>query len=334
MLTMWRRALASLAMGWAATMSLYPLPVVAQVDWVTTLNGMQVPVALTQQTVADSSDGAVYVAAIGNDGESNRVRLASISSAGVEQWSRWVTGSYTGSRVPVFVHPDNSATLVYQTGSSVLCLQNFSALGESRYSRCFLSVVAKSRVLLAADGDLYVALATSSRTFKKVSPTGVERWSRVDPIVLSGNLSGNGVDSSGNYFEIQDSRLRLWSSADGSLVGDAVLNGFNWVANSPTGKDAIARAGLDVVLISGAAAPGNAMVTSVSRYAATGAVVWTRQLIFPAAANNEFISLTPADGDAVYVIRTPSVWTAIRRSPSCPPRAPCSGSNITPGFAG
>ena len=307
MLTTCRRVFASLAIGWAATLSLCSLPAMAQVDWLTTLNATQVPVALTQQTVADSGDGAVYVAAIANDGESSRVRLARISSTGVEQWSRWVTGSYVASRVPLFVHPDSSATLVYQSSSSVFCLQNFSATGDSRFSRCFSSVVAKSRVLLAADGELYVALAAISRTFKKLSPTGVERWSRVDPIVLSGNLSGNGVDSAGNYFEIQDSRLRSWSSVDGSLVGDAVLYGFNWVANSPTGKDAIARASRDVVLITGAAAPGNAMVVSVSRYAASGAAAWTRQLIFPGAANNEFISLAPAEGDAVYVVRTPYV---------------------------
>jgi hypothetical protein len=303
----WRAALAVLCVLCAGVFALGAASAVAQVDWVTTLNGAQVPVALTQQTVADSGDGAVYVAAIGSDGESNRVRLARVSSSGVEQWSRWVTGSYAGARLPLFVHPDSSATLVYQVDAVYFCLHNFSAAGVSRSRVCFGNAVATSRVALAADGDLFVALSGAlSRTYKKLSPTGVERWSQISPAYLTGLLSGYGVDSAGNYFEVQDGLLRSWSSVDGRATGEARLSGFNWVANSPTGRDAIARAGRDVVLISGTAALANAVAVSVSRYATTGAVVWTQQVIFPGANNGELMTLLPGDGDAVYLTRTPS----------------------------
>ena len=296
MVSNWGSTLIAACIGLAALR-----PAEAQVEWMTTLNPPAVPIALSQQRIASASDGAIYSASVSGDGESNRVRLSRTTAAGVAQWSRWADGFNFGTQ-PLLIHPDNSASMVYQTGTFTACIQNFSATGDSRWRQCFTSAP-DFRVTLAADGDVYVA-SGSNRVVKKFSPLGVERWSRAESAYLNGPLSGNGVDSAGNYFEVQNSRLRAWSSVDGTLISSAVLSGFNWVANSPTGKDAIALAGRDLSLIHGMALLSNAVVTAVGRYGANGALLWSTQIIFPGANNNEYVALAAADGDAIYVIRS------------------------------
>lgn len=297
MASRWGNALVAACMGMA---TLHPAQ--AQVDWTTTLNLTPVPIALSQRSVASASDGAIYTASVANDGESSRVRLSRTTAAGVTQWSRWADGSYSGSQLPLLIHPDNSASVVYQTGINTSCIHNFSAAGDSRWRQCFGSTP-DVRVTLAADGDVYVAFG-NNRVVKKFSPIGVERWSRAESRFLNGPLSGNGIDSAGNYFEVQNSYLRSWSSVDGTLTSSAVLTGFNWVASSPSGKDAVALAGRDVSLIHGMAFLSNAVVAAVGRYGASGALLWSTQVIFPGANSNEYISLSAADGDAIYVIRS------------------------------
>ena len=301
MVSKWGNALVVACMGWALLCS---SPTRAQVEWTTSLNAVTVAAALTQANVAAVSDGSTYVVGFANDGEATRVRLSRISAAGVVQWVRWAGGSnYPNSnQIPLLIHPDNSASVVSQDGSYGMCIENFSAAGESRSRQCDYNN-ADYRVTLAPDGDIYVAVG-GQRSVKKISPTGLIRWSRTETTYVSGALFGAGVDTSGNYYEIQGNRMRSWGSVDGNLLNDVPLTGFYWAGYTPTDNLLASRSARDVVVVRSVLMPSNAVVTNIARHNVSGAAIWVRELVFPGADSNARISLFPADSDGVYVVRS------------------------------
>ena len=125
------RNLKSTFVAWAtALLACLPQVVAAQVDWKTTLNTAPGPITLAPHNVLAASDGAIYSVGVAYDGETNRVRVARISSAGVTQWTAWV-GEPAGMQGRSFwAHPDNSVSVLSKdsTASSV-CLENFAATG-------------------------------------------------------------------------------------------------------------------------------------------------------------------------------------------------------------
>lgn len=304
MIGKWGSALAAACVG---LFTFIHVPAGAQVEWVTSFASTLAPVSLTQQTAASASDGSTYLLAAANDGEIERLRLTRVSAAGVVEWVRWASGgSYTNPPQVPFVHPDNSATIWRRSdsNSSDTCLENFSASGISRFVQCFYAY-GNPNARLAADGDLYVA-SESQRVVRKISPTGVLRWVQTDNSLYSSNpLYSSGVDSAGNYFEIQNNRLRYWGSADGAKLNDVLLAGFNWSPYTiQSGKETVPRSGRDVVLVRSVTTGGNAVVANIARYSASGLVLWNRDVVFPGAGNNELIALYPADSDGVYVVRS------------------------------
>lgn len=298
----------ALAAACAGLLALIHAPARAQVEWVTSLSSPLAPVSLTQQTAAGASDGSTYLFGVANDGETTRVRLSRISASGVVQWVRWANGGFSSSAllVPLIVHPDNSATVLHQDSgnSSNTCVENFSSSGVSRFVQCFYSY-SNLNVRLAADGDLYV-VTDYQRVVRKISPAGVLRWQQSDSSSYSSNaLYSSGVDSNGNYFEIQNSRLRVWSSVDGTKLTDVVLNGINWNGYSAlTGKESVARSGRELVIVPTTSTTSNAVVANVARFSVTGTALWNRDVVFPGYGGNESIALAAADSDGVYIIRS------------------------------
>lgn len=302
MVSRWGSALTAACV---ALFALMQAPAMAQVEWVASLNPPLAPVALTQQTVASAGDGSIYTVSQAADGETTRVRLARISATGTTQWVRWVSGSYNtyASRLPLFVHQDNSASIVYQdNSSSTICIENFSVMGDSRSRDCSNNS-SDFRATLAADGDLYVA-SYVQRIVKKVSPTGLLRWTRTDSSWLYGVLYSVGVDSAGNYFEIQDGRLRTWGSVDGNKLNDVPLTGFAWYGYTLTGKEVVPRAGREFAHLRSVSVTNNALVATIARYRADGTSAWTRDIVFPTYGSNDYVALMAADSDGIYVVRS------------------------------
>jgi hypothetical protein len=284
-------------------------PALAQVEWVTSLSPPPTSLELNNHVAAGASDGATYSAAIANDGGSFRVRLARISPTGATQWVRWGAGSYSlysaASRLPLHVHSDNSATIVYQDPNAAgSCVQNFTSAGDSRSRTCYGGNNTEFRTTLAADGDLYIA-SDYQRTVRKVSTSGVLRWSKTDVISQSTPVYSAGIDVLGNYFEVQNNKLHTWSRIDGSTLNDVALAELTLPSYAVNGKETLPRAGGDLVVLRGTAELSNAVVARVARYGTNGASIWVKDVIFPEPGNAVSVALAAADGDAIYVIRSP-----------------------------
>lgn len=306
MLGNWKRAVAGALAGLAAAVA---VPVIAQVSWLATLNSPAVEAPLASPNIAQTSDGAIISAGIVIAGPTVRVRIARMSSAGAVHWVRWAgAGGTLATPTPLWAHPDGSVTVAYGDASMMYwCFENFSASGDSRYRKCVTDAYQWSgdfRVTLAADGDFYFAFGSGQRTVRKVSPLGTVRWTHSE---TSGSLpapSVQGVDSAGNYFEAAGTRLVAWNSVDGSKISDVSLAGSGVALASAV---ALPRATRDVVMLRAQNATANAMTATVTRSSATGAVVWSRDLIFPGYGPYDKLRLVGADGDATYVLRTADV---------------------------
>lgn len=302
----WKRALGAAWVGLIAAAAV--APAIAQVDWVATLNAAAVETALGGANIATTADGSIVSAGMVMTTESNRVRVARVSAAGAVQWVRWANGGTAATPTPLWAHPDNSVTVAYQDpSSSNWCLENFSAAGDTRFRDCpsFLYAYYNDfRITLAADGDFYLAYGSYQRTVRKVSPLGVLRWTRTETTNSPSIPAAQGVDSSGHYFEAIGTRLVAWSGLDGSKITDTTLAGSGFVLNS---FSPLSRANRDVVLIRARAITSNAMTATVTRSSMSGAVVWTRDLVFPGYGPDDRLRLVAADSDATYVIRTAAI---------------------------
>ncbi|HPG61658.1 MAG TPA: hypothetical protein PK586_06605 [Casimicrobium sp.] len=293
------RNLKSTFVAWAtALLACLPPVVAAQVDWKTTLNTAPGPITLAPHNVLAASDGAIYSVGVAYDGESNRVRVARISSAGVTQWTAWV-GEPAGMQGRSFwAHPDNSVSVLSKdsTASSV-CLENFAATGERRVRWCFARSAVDDQLTQAPDGDFYVA--TGQRYVRKVSPLGVVRWPYQQISYSTGPLYASGVDSAGNYFEIRDFYLRVFSSVDGARITQVPVAGQGFSSFL-----ALPRANRNLVLVRGTASTPDAFAITLTRNDTSGAVAWTRQLIFPGSDVSSTFAIMAADADGTYVVRT------------------------------
>ena len=281
----------------------------AQVEWTTSLSPAPADLPLNYQRAASASDGATYTVALATDTDGSRVRLARIASNGATQWVRWGTGGFAASPparpLPLYIHSDSSATVVYQDRfTNEICVENFLATGDSRSRHCYANANTSFQTALANDGDLYIAFG-NQRTVQKVSAGGVVRWARTDAVYTQAVYTV-GVDVLGNYLEFQGNRLRTWSSADGTFVSDVLLAGSNLHTNSSYGNDVISRANRDVAAVRGVAFLGNAVVTNVARFDAAGALSWNKDIVFPGFGNTARVWLAAGDNDSVYVIRTPA----------------------------
>ncbi|HPT56939.1 MAG TPA: hypothetical protein PLK42_09705, partial [Casimicrobium sp.] len=294
------RNLKSTFVAWAtALMACLPPVVAAQVDWKTTLNTAPGPITLAPHGVLAASDGAIYSVGVAYDGETNRVRVARISSAGVTQWTAWL-GEPAGMQGRSFwAHPDNSVSVLSKdsTASSV-CLENFAATGERRVRWCFARSAVDDQLTQAPDGDFYVATG-QQRYVRKVSPLGVVRWPYQQISYSTGPLYASGVDSSGNYFEIRDFYLRVFSSVDGARITQVPVAGQGFSSFL-----ALPRANRNLVLVRGTASTPDAFAITLTRNDTSGAVAWTRQLIFPGSDVSSTFAIMAADADGTYVVRT------------------------------
>ncbi len=293
------RNLKSTFVAWAtALMACLPPVVAAQVDWKTTLNTAPGPITLAPHGVLAASDGAIYSVGVAYDGETNRVRVARISSAGVTQWTAWL-GEPAGMQGRSFwAHPDNSVSVLSKdsTASSV-CLENFAATGERRVRWCFARSAVDDQLTQAPDGDFYVA--TGQRNVRKLSPLGVVRWPDQHVSYSNGPLYASGVDSAGNYFEIRDFYLRVFSSVDGARITQVPVAGQGFSSFL-----ALPRANRNLVLVRGTASTPDAFAITLTRNDTSGAVAWTRQLIFPGSDVSSTFAIMAADADGTYVVRT------------------------------
>lgn len=288
----WGSTLVAACMG---VFALIHAPAMAQVEWVTSLRGAAAPIEFWQNRVVGASDGSIYVVGSASDGEAQRGRLVRLSASGAVQWVRWV-GAQAGS---VWAHPDNSVSVLARGTDNTSCVENFSLTGNNRSRWCFQSDVLDSRFAQTPDGDLVFAQAPS-RMIKKISPLGVERWSRQDSWHSTATMMASGIDSAGNYYEVRDFRLRTWSGVDGTKLTDVAIAGQGFSSFM-----ALPRASRDLVMIRGTAITANALATTITRNNASGSVLWTLALVFPRNnANDDGLSIVAADGDATYVIHS------------------------------
>ncbi len=275
-------------------------PVQAQVEWTTSLNSAAVPITLTQQYAAGAPDGSVYSVGSYSDGDGLRLRLARTTPTGTVQWVRW-TALNIVSRTQLIIHPDNSATVAY-SGNEGACFENFSAAGVRQFRQC-LSPGTNAYATLAADGDVYLT-SENHRTLKKVSTSGVVRWERTDDNAYYNPTFATGLNTTGDYFEVNNGRLRVWSALDGTRITDVALIGLT-SGSSFWADKSVVRANNEIVVIRTVATLSNAVTANVTRYGAGGAVVWARDLVFPGAGYNDQVTVLAADNDGVYVVRTP-----------------------------
>lgn len=275
-------------------------PVQAQVEWTTSLNSAAVPITLTQQYAAGAPDGSVYTMGAYSDSDGFRIRIRRTAQNGTEQWVRWTSALNIVSRTPLIVHPDGSATVSY-SGNGGACFENFSGTGDRQFRQC-LSPGDNAYATLAADGDVYLT-SDNHRTLKKVSASGLVRWDRTDNNASYSPNFATGVNTSGDYFEVNNNRLRVWSALDGTRITDVAMVGLT-SGGSLWADKAFARANNDVVVIRTVVTLSNAVTANVARYGAGGAVVWARDLVFPGAGYNDQMTVLAAENDGVYVVRT------------------------------
>lgn len=283
----------------------------AQVEWKTTLNAEPVPFALSQQSVVNAPDGAIYsrAAASTSGNQETRIRVSRTSPAGAVQWTRWITGVTPSLNTVLFAHPDNSVSALYlQNG---LCVANFLANGASRSQYCLAGDLYNAvAVAFAADGDLILSTG-NYRTVRKVAPDGTTRWVAAPIGNAYIGIVVNGIDNAGNYFEVQGGQLRVWRASDGVQVADLPLVGSIGLPRdylAPKSKSIVtARASGDIVLLRSLGdGAGNALVADVARYGKDGAVRWQKSFVFPGTAGYyDFVSVLPANNDGVYILRTP-----------------------------
>ena len=298
----YKRGAALLAAGMMSSLALLA-PAQAQVEWQTSLNTRPVPIPLVQQVVASANDESIYSASTTLDRDSGRIRVARLTALGTEQWVRWLDGTFNSANGPLLLHPDSSASIAYEDSSTRnLCIENISSAGVSRARNCFGSYFSDHRVVLANDGDLYVAYSLP-RAITKISPLGEVRWTHIETTFVYGILAGNGIDLAGNYFEIQEKRLRTWSAANGSKLVDTPLSGYTFTSSSTLpNKVAIGRQNLDIALLRSISITSNAQVMGVARYTSSGALIWARDVLFPGSGTyDDVVTVFPADSDGVYI---------------------------------
>lgn len=276
-------------------------PSAAQVQWTSVIGATAVPTALTATTAVKAFDGSIVSAALAFDGEANALRISRISSTGATNWIRW-RASYSQSARALFAHADNSVSLVYYDSTGKVCIENLSAVGDSRNKNCISDYSSPAvTVQLAPDDDIYIAQG-SPRTVRKVSPLGIVRWASLS--LSLGSYSGQvfaSVDSAGNYVEFTGNRLVRWSAVDGTLLHNAVLAAAaqNYVASSPRANQQLVVSSLDI------GANGISGV-QVSRLQPDGSALWTTPVTFLQSYGRA--TLLAGDGDSVYVRFIPETY--------------------------
>jgi hypothetical protein len=278
----------------------------SQVQWKTSLNPPPEPIALSQQLIASAPDGAIFSVAVANG---NRIRVSRTTANGAVSWARQVAGVILPQGKTPLIHPDSSVSVFYRGNAEPLCVINFLAAGNVRSNYCFADDQNYTLASIAPDGDLIIASGLN-RTIRKFSPDGTNRWTSTEGENTYGEIRVGSFDSDGNYFEIQDTRLRRWRATDGLRVADTYLanyqpSNFYSVTDSKLG---VARNNTETVVVSGVMDTSNAVTASLVRYGSNGVARWTRNLIFAGYNSTaDAVGVYPAPSDDVYVVRTPSI---------------------------
>lgn len=292
-------------------------PAVAQVEWVTPLqSGWPERTSLTTVDVNNASDGSVIATSYANDGEAIRIRIASLTPAGVERWVRWAG---VGSAVPLpkpLMHADGSVTVLYAQ-SNFPCLENFDTNGIRRMQVC-LGVndqYGDTRIARSLDDEIFVGYGTTSRAVRKMTRSGQLVWETVAAVSTNGTYVPNGVDSAGNYFEVVGNSLLAWSGTNGLRLNNAALAS----TSRPSGRtswslEGVPRANREAVVFRSVAGTSNAVTANVGRFGSDGSQRWNRDLIFPAQSDGTLARLMPADSDGIYVVRTAVFEDSLRKS--------------------
>jgi len=274
----------------------------AQVEWTRTLNPAATELQLQNQYAVGAADGAVFTSALASDGEqySTSIRVARIAAGGSEQWVRWVKGQLVGNVAPLIAHADGSLSVVY-TASSSFCVTNFAGNGALRARKCFTLYSSYVAVTRAPDDDLIIGYGYQ-RNITKLSALGVVRWTVADTDNGDGAQS-SGIDSSGNYYEFRNGRLRRWSAADGSRLSDVAVAAYTGSPTLASGWSSLARTGAHLIVARAIQNASAQNVIHVSRLDATGAALWSREVVPPASYNQyDLWRLASADGDGAYVL--------------------------------
>jgi hypothetical protein len=278
----------------------------SQVQWKTSLNPPPEPVALSQQLIASAPDGAIFSVAVANG---NRIRVSRTTANGAVSWARQVAGVILPQGKTPLIHPDSSVSVFYRGSAEPLCVVNFLAAGNVRSNYCFADDQNYTLASIAPDGDLIIASGLN-RTIRKFSPDGTNRWTSTEGENTYGEIRVGSFDSDGNYFEIQDTRLRRWRATDGLRVAGTYLanyqpSNFYSVTDSKLG---VARNNTETVVVSGVMDTSNAVTAILVRYGSNGVARWTRNLIFAGYNSTaDAVGVYPAPSDDVYVVRTPSI---------------------------
>ncbi len=285
----------------------FSLSTFAQVEWDTTLNDAPAPIALSQHQISTAPDGAIYT--IANTGSStNRMRVTRTTAAGTIEWTRWLEGTRALSAdTGLLIHPDSSLS-VPLFSNNALCIANLLTSGTIHRRFCIDGQLSNPSISVATDGDLFIALG-DQRKVRKVGPDGTQRWVRTESNFLGGNIGLSGLDSSGNYFELQAGLVRVWRTTDGVRITNTLLPTYPHSAYPGfTAQFGVARAGGDIAILGASNLTSNALTTTVLRYGSGGVLQWTRSLILPGAfGSGSKLRIYPAPNDGVFVVRKPDL---------------------------
>lgn len=276
----------------------------AQVLWNTTLNPAEEPLPLNRVSVISADAGSVVMSSYVLTAETTRTRLAKISPDGSQAWARWIDGTPYSGGESLFSHPDGSITQIVDHSNGV-CVANFLSTGALRTNFCVDNALRyDTAITKALDGDLIFSGGTNPRNYAKYGVDGTLRWSTSVPITLSSSFIGAGLDGNGNFFELAFGRLVTLRATDGvALSNVAVTDGFGSYPYSPLPRRLVSRAGGDIVTIVWANSTGNAIVSRVARYSASGIKKWQRDITFPSQYSNAKIFLANVGADDVLLMR-------------------------------
>ena len=198
-------------------------PAMAQINWVTMLNRPTDYVPYERPAFTVASDGSTYFAASRDSGR--LIRLVLLDTSGALVWERWLYGTVSAPQVPLVVLTDDSVTIAFIGSPGSTCMARFSRLGEKLADACANASTyagTGNRLAILPDGDIIVA--GGFRSIVRFSPLGQVRWIRNvvgDPLAF---LVASGINSHGNYFELELQRFRVWGAVDGELITDVAAN--------------------------------------------------------------------------------------------------------------
>lgn len=281
-----------------------PSKATAQVEWSTVLNTPTSYIAFERVSVLSNADGTSFVAA--SQWFERRIRVTKLGIDGAVLWDRWLYGTVETRRVPIFAAENGSAVVAYADSQQQPCVARFLTNGDKQFESCNSAPYFSGGVIAATampNGDIIVG--TQRRRLTAFQADGAVRWRSAYDRPYDENLRAFGAADNGNYFELWQGTLLLWSGASGELVASVPPppQGDYCCLPAPVLDETRAVATGSSIVAAYAYTSGSLRLTKVSNQ---GSVEWSRNWTLGTIGDAGVATVFPDGAGGVYVVARPA----------------------------